>query len=330
MQLFNRRHVLGGSAAMAASLLSSSQPTWAQAYPDRLIKLLIPLGAGSAVDVVVRVVAEKMAELLAQPIVVENQAGAAGLIGMRAGAKARADGYTILGVNDSVMTMLPNMHAAPGYDSLNDFVPITQLVFVNWALVAHPSVGIATVAELLAKAKAAPDTLTFASGGVGSPQHVAMEIFMQATGIKLRHVPYKGAAQGLNDVVSGHVALGFIGLPTPNEFIRSGQLKLIGQASKARLAMFAEYPTLAEGGVKDFSFYSSGSLIAPAGTPPDIIAKLNATAIAALAAPAVKDKLTGLGYEIVANAPEVFAAALKSDYARMGTIIKAANIKVEQ
>jgi tripartite-type tricarboxylate transporter receptor subunit TctC len=329
MQLINRRQAISGGAAAIGTMLSGPAAL-AQVYPDRLIKLLIPLGAGSAVDVVVRVVAEKMAELLAQPIVVENQAGAAGLIGMRLGAKAKPDGYTILGVNDSVMTMLPNMHKEPGYDSLKDFVPITQLVFVNWALVAHPSAGITTVADLLAKAKAAPETLTFASGGIGSPQHVAMEIFMQATGVKLRHVPYKGAAQGLNDVVSGHVALGFIGLPTPNEFIKSGQLKLIGQASKARLAMFADHPTIAEGGVKDFSFYSSGNLVAPAGTPPDIIAKLNAAAIAAMATPAVKDKLTGLGYEIVGNSPEAFGAALKSDYARMGEIIKAAGIKVDQ
>jgi tripartite-type tricarboxylate transporter receptor subunit TctC len=330
MQLISRRAIVNGGAAITAAALAPGHSAWAQAYPDRLIKLLVPLGAGSAVDVVVRVVAEKMSELLAQPIVVENQAGAAGLIGMRLGAKAKPDGYTILGVNDSVMTMLPNMHKEPGYDSLKDFVPIIQLVFVNWALVAHPSAGIATVAELLEKAKAAPETLTFASGGVGSPQHVAMEIFMQATGTKLRHVPYKGAAQGLNDVVSGHVALGFIGLPTPNEFIKSGQLKLIGQASKARLPMFADHPTIAEGGVKDFSFYSSGNLVAPAGTPPEIIAKLSSVAIAALASPSVKDKLTGLGYEIVANSPEAFAAALKSDYARMGEIIKAANIKVDQ
>jgi tripartite-type tricarboxylate transporter receptor subunit TctC len=330
MRVATRRTVVQGIVATAALDLAAGQPALAQTYPDRLIKLLVPLGAGSAVDVVVRVVAEKMAELLAQPIVVENQAGAAGLIGMRLGAKAKPDGYTILGVNDSVMTMLPNMHKEPGYDSLKDFVPIAQLVFVNWALVAHPSAGIATVAELLAKAKAAPDTLTFASGGVGSPQHVAMEIFMQATGIKLRHVPYKGAAQGLNDVVSGHVALGFIGLPTPNEFIKSGQLKLIGQASKSRLPMFADYPTIAEGGVKDFSFYSSGNLVAPVGTPPGIIAKLNAAAVAALAAPSVKDKLTGLGYEIVANSPDEFTASLKSDYARMGEIIRSAGIKVDQ
>lgn len=230
----------------------------AQGYPDRQIKFMIPLGAGSAVDVVVRFVAERMAEILGQAIVVENQPGAAGLIGMRAGAKAKPDGYTILGVNDSVMTMLPNMHASPGYDSLKDFIPISQLVLVNWALVAHPSAGVSTVAELLDKAKKEPESLTFASGGVGSPQHVAMEIFMQATGVKLRHVPYKGAAQGLNDIVSGHVNVGFIGLPTPNEFIKAGKLKLLGQGTTKRLAMFAEHPTIGET-VPGFSFYSSGA-----------------------------------------------------------------------
>jgi tripartite-type tricarboxylate transporter receptor subunit TctC len=329
MARINRRQAMQGAAALAASALAPVTGALAQTYPDRLMKMLIPLGAGSAVDVVARIVAEKMAEILAQPIVVENQAGAAGLIGMRVGAKAKPDGYTFLAVNDSVMTMLPNMHKEPGYDPLKDFVPITQLVFVNWALVAHPSAGINTVADLLTMAKAQPDTLTFASGGIGSPQHVAMEIFMKATGIKVRHVPYKGAAQGLNDVVSGHVALGFIGLPTPNEFIKNGQLKLVGQASAKRLPMFADYPTIGET-VKDFTFYSSGNLVAPAGTPPEVIAKLNTTAVAALNTPAVKDKLTGLGYEIVANSPDAFAAALKSDFARMGEIIRSANIKIDQ
>jgi tripartite-type tricarboxylate transporter receptor subunit TctC len=223
MQLINRRKFVVGGAAVGGAALVPGHAAWAQAYPDHLIKLLIPLGAGSAVDVVVRVVAEKMAELLGQGIVVENQPGAAGLIGM-------------------------NMHAAPGYDPIKDFVPITQLVLVNWALVAHPSAGIANVEELLTKARAQPDALTYASGGIGSPQHVAMELFMKATGVKLRHIPYKGAAQGLNDVVSGHVPLGFIGLPTPNEFIKNGQLKLVGQAADKRFAQFPDWPTIAEGG----------------------------------------------------------------------------------
>jgi tripartite-type tricarboxylate transporter receptor subunit TctC len=330
MQLMDRRKFVGASAALVGSVLTPASAAWAQAYPDHLIKLLIPLGAGSAVDVVVRVVAEKMAELLGQGIVVENQPGAAGLIGMRTAAKAKPDGYTIVGVNDSVMTMLPNMHAAPGYDPIKDFVPITQLVLVNWALVAHPSAGISNVGELLTKARAQPDALTYASGGIGSPQHVAMELFMKATGVKLRHIPYKGAAQGLNDVVSGHVPLGFIGLPTPNEFIKNGQLKLIGQAADKRFAQFPEWPTIAEGGVKGFSFYTSGALLAPAGTPPEIVAKLHATAAAALKTPAVVQKLTGLGYEIVASSPEAFAATLTIDFAKMGALIKDANIKVEQ
>jgi tripartite-type tricarboxylate transporter receptor subunit TctC len=338
------KHLHNALALLAALLMAATAPASAQTpapaaapaaaatpgvYPDRAIKMLVPLGAGSAVDVVLRVVAEKMQEILGQPIVVENQAGAAGLIGMRAGSKAKPDGYTLLGVNDSVMTMLPNMHAAAGYDPLKDFVPVTQLVLVNWALVAHPSVGVTNVAEMLAKAKAAPDTLTFASGGIGSPQHVAMEIFMKETGIKLRHVPYKGAAQGLNDVVSGHVNFGFIGLPTPNEFIKTGQLKLIGQATVKRLPMFADSPTLAEGGVKDFSFFTSGSLLVPAGTPQEIVAKLNKAAVDALKSPAVAKKLVDLGYDIVGNGAEAFAADLKSDFAKMGAVIKAAGIKVE-
>lgn len=321
---FNLRAVVM-LAAVFALLVS---PARAQPYPGKPVRILMPLAAGSAVDVVARIVAEKMSEKVGQGIVVENMPGAAGLVGMRSGAKAAPDGYTLLAVNDSVMTMLPHMRAEAGYDPLKDFVPITQMVRIQWALIAHPSAGLASVGELLAKARSAPESLTFASGGIGSPQHMAMEILMHASGAKLRHVPYRGVTQGLNDVLSGHVPVMFVGLPMPNEFVKGGQLTLLGAASEQRIPLFPDRPTIAESGLQGFSFYTWGALLAPAGTPPEIVGTLSRAAIAALRDQAVEKRLTDLGYDVVANTPEEFAKALRRDYARMGEIIKAADIRV--
>lgn len=314
--------------ALLVSAILLDRPAGAQTYPDKTIRMLIPLAAGSAVDVVARIVADKMAEQFAQGFVVENQPGAAGLVGMRSGARAKPDGYTMLAVNDSVMTMLPHMKADAGYDPVKDFVPVTQLVRIHWALVAHPSAKLENVGTILARAREQPDSLTFASGGIGSPQHMAMEILMHASGAKFRHVPYRGATQGLNDVVSGHVPMMFVGLPMPNEFIRGGQLTLVGAAGEQRLALFADRPTIAESGVKGFSFYTWGGLLVPAGTPPDIVQTLNRAAVSALQDSTVKQKLVDLGYEVVANSPADFAEALMADFSRMGKIIKAADIRV--
>ena len=321
---FNLRAVVMLAAVFA--LLAS--PARAQPYPSKPVRILMPLAAGSAVDVVARIVAEKMSEKVGQGIVVENMPGAAGLVGMRSGAKAAPDGYTLLAVNDSVMTMLPHMRAEAGYDPLKDFVPITQMVRIQWALIAHPSAGLASVGELLAKARSSPESLTFASGGIGSPQHMAMEILMHASGAKLRHVPYRGVTQGLNDVLSGHVPVMFVGLPMPNEFVKGGQLTLLGAASEQRIPLFPDRPTIAESGLQGFSFYTWGALLAPAGTPPEIVGTLSRAAIAALRDQAVEKRLTELGYDVVANTPEEFAKALRRDYARMGEIIKAADIRV--
>ena len=311
------------------SLVSGVAPAPAQTYPQRPIRMLMPLAAGSAVDVVARIVAEKMAERLGQGIVVENQPGAAGLIGMRAGAKAEPDGYTIIAVNDSVMTMLPNLRDDAGYDPVRDFAPVAQLVRINWALVAHPSLGVSTLAGLLEKSRAAPDGIAFASGGNGSPQHIAMELLMQAAGVRLRHVSYRGVTPALNDVIAGHVPLMFAGLPMPNEFVRAGTLTLLASAGEQRSVVFPDAPTMAEGGLAGFSFYTWGALLAPAGTPPDIVAQLNAAAVAALADPAVRARLEGLGYSIVANSPAAFAQALTTDIARMRAVIRAARIRAD-
>ena len=206
----NRRAVIGAGAL--GGLGAWPRFAMAQAWPDHPIRMIVPLAAASAVDVAARLVADRMSEDLGQSIVVENQPGASGIGGMRTGARAPADGYTILGVNDSIMAMLPNMKDDVGYDPVADFAPITQLVTVNFALIANPAFPASNLRELVELARQKPGAIDYGSGGPGSPQHVAMELLMRDTGIKLNHVPYRGVTPAFNDVVGGHIPLMITGL----------------------------------------------------------------------------------------------------------------------
>jgi tripartite-type tricarboxylate transporter receptor subunit TctC len=324
---FSRRNALAATIAVgafAATLVAMR----AQAFPGRPIRVIIPLAAAGATDVAIRMVLDEMGRELGQTFVVENQPGASGLVGMRSGARANADGYTILGVNDSIMTMLPTMKDGVGYDPLLDFSPITQLVKINFALIAHPSFAASSVKDLIGMAREKPGSIDYASGGPGSPQNVAMELLAHATQIKLNHVPYRGVAQAFNDVVGGHVPLMITGLPSPNEFINKGQLKLLGITSAQRSAVFPNQPTIAEQGVAGYDFTTYAALVAPAKTPSEIIALLNRSAIKALNAPTVNSRLLGMGFEIIANTSAEFTAALKEGLAKYSELSKAANIRL--
>jgi tripartite-type tricarboxylate transporter receptor subunit TctC len=299
------------------------------AMPDRPIRVIMPLAAGSAVDVVVRIVAERMGEALGQRLLIENQTGASGMIGMRAGARATPDGLTLLAVNDAVLTMLPNLDPQAGYDPLRDFAPIGQIVRIRWALVAHPAAPAADVGGLIAAARARPGTIDYASGGAGSPQHIAMEMFLRQAGIRMNHISYRGATPALTAVTAGEVPLGFFGLPTPNGFIRDGQLRLLATAGPARIDAFPNAPTVAEAGLPGFAFFTWGAFLAPAGTPPAAIARLSAALRSALAEAPVRTRLEGLGYEVVGNAPEEFSQALARDHAAMAALIRDAGIRME-
>lgn len=315
---------------MAALAALSPRVAAAQAaYPDRPIRVIEPLAAGSAVDVVVRIVAERMGDILGQRLLIENQTGASGMIGMRAGARAPADGYTLLAVNDAVLTMLPNLNAQAGYDPLRDFAPIGQIVRIRWALVAHPSAPATDISGMIAQARARPGVIDYASGGAGSPQHIAMEMFLQRAGVRMNHISYRGATPALTAVTAGEVPYGFFGLPTPNPFVRDGQLRVLGTAGPARIAAFPDAPTIAEAGLPGFSFFTWGAFLAPAGTPPAVVARLSAALRETLAVPAVRERLEGLGYEVVGNTPEAFAEALARDHAAMAELIRTAGIRME-
>ena len=224
--------------------LACAASACAQSWPARPLRMIIPLAAGSANDTIARIVAEKMSEDLGQPIVVENQPGASGLIGMRAGARADPDGYTILAVNDSIMTMLPNLKADAGYDPVADFAPVTQMATVNFGFVAHAAFAPSTIPEFIAHARANAGKVDFASGGPGSPQHMGMELFMWKAGVRLNHIPYRGVTPAFNDVVAGHVPTMIVGFPAPIPFVQSGKLKMIAVTAARRSRNFPDVATV--------------------------------------------------------------------------------------
>jgi tripartite-type tricarboxylate transporter receptor subunit TctC len=301
----------------------------AQTYPDRPIKLLVPLAAASAVDIAARIVGEKMGDILGQRLFIENQVGAAGALGMRTAARATPDGYTIAVPNDSIITMIPNMKSDAGYDPLNDFVPITQLVGIPLGLIANPSFPAKNVQEMIAIAKAKPDTLTYASGGLASPQHVAMELLTRQAGVKMVHVPYRGITPAVNDIVSGQVPVGFTALSAVFPLLPDNRVKLLATSTAKRTEKFPNVPTVAESGLPGFQFVAWCALLAPAKTPPEIVAKLNAAAVAALKDPAVRNKLVELGLEIGGSTPAELAKLMRDENQRMGNLIREANIRSE-
>src|ERR1700709_391368 len=219
--------------ASALVLLAGSAAAQS-AYPDRPIKMIVPLAAASAVDVAARIVTQKMGENMGQQIVIINQAGASGLIGAEQVAKADPDGYTIGGFNDSIMTMVPNLQSHMRWDILKDFEPVSLVATVEWGLIANNKTSYNTAADLIAAAKAAPGKIDYGSGGIGSPQHLAMAMFASSAGISLTHVPYKGATQAATDVAGGQIPVAFQGLGTVAALVRGGQGKLLGGTTPKR------------------------------------------------------------------------------------------------
>ena len=316
--------------ALIATLLGCATLASAQsAYPTKPIHMVVPLAAGSAVDNAMRIVTQRMAENIGQGIVIENQPGAAGLIGAERVAKSAPDGYTVGGFNDSIMTMLPNLYPKLPWDILKDFEPVSLVATVEWGLVTTSDSPYRTAADLIAAAKAEPGKINYGSGGNGSPQHVAMELFASTAGISLTHVPYKGATQAAVGVAAGEVPVAFQGLATVAGLVKSGKLRLIGVTTARRLPQFADVPTVAESGLPGFEFNSWATVLAPAGTSKEIVARLNAEIVKALAAPEVRDKLIAQGLTPRGSSPEELQQATREQLARYATLMKQAGIKLE-
>jgi tripartite-type tricarboxylate transporter receptor subunit TctC len=303
--------------------------TSAHDYPSKPIRLIAPLAAASAVDAAARVVAAKMSENMGQQIVVENIPGAAGLIGAERVAKSPADGYTFGAFNDSVMTMVPNMHATMPWDTLKDFDPVSLVGVIEWGLVVANDKPYRNAGELIAAARANPGKIDYGSGGNGSPQHVAMALFASSAGITMQHVPYKGASQAAIGVAGGEVAAAFQGLGTVTSLIQSGKLRLVGVCTPARLPQYPDVPTVAESGLPGFEFNSWFAVVAPAGTPKAAIARFNAEIRKALADPGVREKLAAQGFTILGTSPEELGTRTRAQLARYQKLMKEAGIKGE-
>jgi tripartite-type tricarboxylate transporter receptor subunit TctC len=317
------------SLVPALVLLAGSHAIAQTAYPNRPIKMIVPLAAASAVDVAARIVTQKMAENMGQQIVIINQAGASGLIGAEQVARAEPDGYTIGGFNDSVMTMVPNLHAKMPWDILKDFQPVSLVATVEWGLIAANNVDYKSAADLIAAAKAAPGKINYGSGGPGSPQHLAMAMFASQAGVSLTHVPYKGATQAATDVAGGQIPVGFQGLGTVAALVRGGQLKLIGVTTEKRLPQFPDVPTVSESGLPGFFFNSWFAILAPAATPKEIVARLNAEVLKALADPDVRHKLEDLGFTVRGTSAEELGNLTRDQLAKYARVIKEMGIAIE-
>jgi tripartite-type tricarboxylate transporter receptor subunit TctC len=313
-------------AALSLALLASGAS--AQGFPSKPVRIIVPFPPGGGTDVVARTVAPKMQEILGQTVLIENRAGAGGNIGTELVAKSPADGYTLLVA--SAATAINNTLAKnPGWDLNKDFAPVVLLVLNQSLLAVHPSVPATNVRELIALAKARPGQLTFASYGNGSSAHLIGELFKMMAGVDLLHVPYKGAAPAVNDLLGGQVNLLFGDVAALLPHVKAGKLKSLGIGSARRFGGLPEVPTIAEAGVPGFEGGGFLGLAAPAGTPREAINALNAAALKSLAAPEVNERLNALASPPVGEAPEYFGRFLRGEIDKWARVIRAGNIKAD-
>jgi tripartite-type tricarboxylate transporter receptor subunit TctC len=307
-----------------ASLLSLPGIACSQAYPTKPVRIVIPLGPGNSVEIATRLVTQQLTAAFGQQFIIETQPGASSKIGIDRVAKAPPDGYTLLSTNDNIVS-LPSLQKDVSFNALRDFAPITQLAGFPLVLIVHPSVPAKTARELILLAKDNPGKLDFTSGGVGSIQHIAMELFMRATDTRLNHIPYKGAPQAMMDVLAGQMPVAFSPSPIVAAHINSARLRGLAIGSERRLPLLADVPTLTEQKIA-LRLVAWAGLFAPAGTPTEIVARLNQEVVKALRSADVVKAAAGFGFEIYGDTPEKFADAIKSDVARVSKAIVQAGI----
>ena len=312
----------------AAALAAIALPCAAQQYPAKPILAVMPLQAGSAVDVMIRIVAQKMSDNLGQQIVIENQPGAAGSIGAERVKRAAPDGYTVGVLNDSILTMIPNIRKV-AYDPVKDFVPVGVVAAITWVMVVNNDLPAKTVPEFVALAKSRPGKLDYSSGGNGSPQHVAMEAFKAATGIDVVHIPYRGATQAAVDVMSNRVQAHFSAVSIVLPYIKDGRMRALGVPSSARSPLLPGVPTFTEAGVPGFEWRTWASFVVPLGTPAPIVERLNAELLKAVNSPDVREKLIAQGLEPIGSKPEVVTQWTQDGLKRMRDIVQRAKIQAE-
>ena len=311
------------------ALLLGIAPALAQNYPSKPIRILIAQAPGSATDTISRVVGHRLSEALGQPIVVVARPGAGGAVGAEAAAKSAPDGYTLFMGNNSTHGSNPALYPKLPYDAVKDFAPISMVASVPYVLVAHPSLPVSSVKELIALAKSQPGKINYASAGNGSTHQFCGELLKSTAGIDLVHIPYKGSPPGVTAVMAGEVSLMFANLADIGSQIRGGKVKPLAVTALKRTELFPNVPTMVEAGVADFEITSWFGLLAPAGTPAPIVARLNAEMIKVLARDDVKSTLGANGLSVASSSPEQFSAHIKSEISRFTRIARTAGIKAE-
>jgi tripartite-type tricarboxylate transporter receptor subunit TctC len=328
MHKLNRRIVLRtlAAASLATAALGAVA---ADNFPSKPLKFVVPYPPGGASDVTARLIADKLGPLLGQSVIVENRPGANGIIALEAVSKAPADGYTILMGNVGPNAINASLYPKLPFDPIKSFAPITLTTTVPIVLLVNTASGITTTQQLIAQAKANPGTVKFASGGPGSATHLTGELFKDKAAVDIVHVPYKGDVPAMTDVMGGHVNFTFATAIAAAPFIAQGRVRVLGTASKARPKSLSQYPTVIEGGVKDFESTSWGGVLAPAGTPQPVIALLHDRIGKVMAMPDVREKLEKMGVEIVSSTPEQFASYLQAEIVKWGLVVKAAGVSAE-
>ena len=307
-----------------------SSASWAASYPTQPVRLVVPFAPAGFIDVVGRIVADKIAIGLGSPVLVENKPGASGNIGTTFVAKSAPDGHTLLVGFDGTLVINPSIYSQTGFNTVKDFAPILKLADAGLVVVANPSLGIKNLRDLITQARARRDiALAYATSGVGSTPHIAGELLAQQAGIKLIHVPYKGGGQAMADVISGQVPLCITALATALPYLKSGRLIALGATSPGRIKALPDVATFQESGLPRFSVTSWVGILAPAKTPQEVVERLRKEFFVALSKPETRERFEKLGLEVVGNSPEDFAQQIRADLIRYSKVVKAAGITVD-
>jgi tripartite-type tricarboxylate transporter receptor subunit TctC len=328
MQACNARSVLYGAVIVPLAMLVSGA-VFGQGYPSHPIRMVVPFSAGAGVtDIMARLVGQHLGASLGQSVVIENRPGAGGIPGTEAVSKAAPDGYTLLMTNVALVVN-SYLYSKLPYDPVKDFTPVTLVNTAPLLLVVHPAIAAKSVQELVAYAKAHPGELSFGSGGVGSTPHLSGELFKSLSGIDVLHVPYKGGAPALNDLIGGQLSFMIENMPGTMPFVKGGKLRALAVTSARRSPLEPALPTMAEAGVPGYEVVGWNGIVAVTGTPPEIVARLHAEVAKILHSPEVKQRMAALGAEPVGNTPDEFGTFIKAEMARWGKVIKEKGIRSE-
>jgi tripartite-type tricarboxylate transporter receptor subunit TctC len=325
------RRITRGLAAFAMATFGvlATQAASAQSWPNKPIRIVVPFTAGGNTDIVARLIGEGLSKTFGQPVLIENKPGAAGLVGATAVAKAPADGYTFLMGTVGTHAINAGLYTKMPYDTVKDFTPVTLIASVPNILVVHPSLPVNSVKDLIGYLKANPDKANFSSSGNGTSIHLSGELFKIKTGVTMTHIPYKGSPPALADLMGGQVQLMFDNLPTSLPHVKAGKLKALAVTTAKRIPALPDVPTVAESGLPGFETGSWFGLLAPAGTPNEIVAKLDAEIRKMVRSPELREKLIQQGAEPVGMGSEEFAAHIKSELVKWGEVVKASGAKAD-